>query len=160
MQLKQKPYHLLLLAAVLLFIAGLFGFNSEIDIQLHGTYYILSLTYILWRLSLILSIIWLLYLASKNILFSKTLSWTHIILTLVACIFVLTMPYLITNWDEEIVGMPRHYHDFGQSKTFKYSGNLTKHAEIVAFILVAGQLTFLINLIIGLYRRLKRQNDH
>jgi hypothetical protein len=63
----------------------------------------------------------------------------------------------MTNSDYEIAGMPRHYHDIGQGKTFKYSGNLPKNAGILVFILAMGQLTFLLNLFIGLHRRLRNQ---
>jgi hypothetical protein len=157
LKLKQKPYHLLLLAAILLFVAGLFCFSSVIDVHIHHTYYVFPLTYFIWLPASILLIIWLIYLIAKNMLVSKTLSWTHVILTIVGCIFLLSTPCFMTNSDDQLAGMPRHYHDIGQSKTYKYSGGFTKSGVILGFFLVAGQLTFLLNLFIGLYRRLNRQ---
>jgi cytochrome c oxidase subunit 1 len=143
---------LLLPAAIILFIAGLFSFNAAIVIQMHDSFYVFPQTYIIWAPAFILFIFWLLYRATKSILFSKSLSWTHIILTIAGCVFILTIPYFMTNSYEGLAGMPRRYLDIGQSKTYKIYGNLTKTAVILVFFLVAGQLTFLFNFFIGLYK--------
>lgn len=159
LRLKQRPYNLFLLTAILLFIVGLFSFNSAMDIHLHDTYYVFPLTYFIWTPTIILLIFWLLYLATKNILFSKRLVWTHIILTIVSCIFILTIPCFMTNSYDGLAGMPRRYYDIWQSKTYKFFGNLTKTAVFLIFTLAVGQLTFIVNFFIGLYRRFNRQNN-
>ena len=48
LRLKQRPYNLLLLTAILPPTVGLFSFNSAMDIHLHDTYYIFPLTYFIW----------------------------------------------------------------------------------------------------------------
>ena len=159
MRLKQKPYNLLLLTSILLFIVGLFGFDSAMDIHMHDTHFVFPLTYLPWTPSIILLIFWLLYLVTKNFLYSKALTWTHILLTIAACIFILTLPYLLTNTYEGFAGMPRRYYDIGQSKTYQFFGELTKTAVVIGFILVAGQLTYLANLAIGLSKHVGGQNN-
>ena len=124
LQLKKKPYHLLLLTSILLFTAGLSAFKTAMDIHFHDTYYVFPLAYLIWALSVISGIFWLLYLTTKEILFSKGLSWIHIILTIAACIFILTMRWFMT--DSYLAGMPRHYYDIGQSETSKIHGHLTQ----------------------------------
>jgi cytochrome c oxidase subunit 1 len=158
LRIKKQPYQLFILAAIILFIAGLFSFNAALDIHMHGTYYVFSLTYFIWAFAFILFIFWLLYLATKNILFSKSLSWTHIILTIIGCVFILTIPFFTTNSYEGLAGMPRRYFDIGQSKTYKINSNLTKTEVILVFLLVAGQVTFLLNFVIGFYMRFNRKN--
>jgi heme/copper-type cytochrome/quinol oxidase subunit 1 len=96
---------------------------------------------------------------TKNILYSKALTWTHIILTIAGCIFILTLPYLLTNSYEGLAGIPRRYYDIDQSKTYQFFGKLTTTAVIFAFILVIGQLTYLVNLVMGLTKRVGRQNN-
>jgi cytochrome c oxidase subunit I len=139
-------------AAILLLIVGLFGFNSAMVIHLQDTYHVFPLTYFIWAPTFFLLIFWLLYLATKNIMFSQALSWTHIILTIIGCVFILTIPLFVTNSYEGLAGMPRRYFDIGQSKSYKIYGNLTKHAVIFVFFLAVGQLTFLLNFFIGLYK--------
>ncbi|MBX3255373.1 MAG: hypothetical protein KF862_14625 [Chitinophagaceae bacterium] len=126
---------------------------------MRDTYFVFPLTYFVWTLSVTLLVIWLQYLVTKNILYSKTLIWIHIIFTIVGCFFILTIPYFLTNAYEGLAGMPRRYYDIGQSKTYQFFGKLTTTAVVFAFILVAGQLTYLINLAIGLTKRVGGQNN-
>jgi cytochrome c oxidase subunit 1 len=145
--------------AILLFIVGLFSFNSAMDIQFHDTYYVFPLTYFIWTPSIILVAFWLVYLVTRNVLFSKALTWTHVTLTTIACIFILTLPYFVTNSFEGIAGMPRRYYDIGQSKTYQIFGQLTKTTVVIIFVLLIGQLTYLLNFFIGLYKHFIRQNN-
>ena len=126
---------------------------------MHDTHFVFPLTYFIWTPSVILLIFWFIYLSTKNILFSKALTWTHILLTIVSCIFILTLPYLLTNSYKGLAGMPRRYNDIGQSKTYQFFGEMTKTAVAIAFVLAVGQLTFLAHFFIGLSRRLHRQNN-
>ena len=158
-RLKQSPYNLLLLTSILLFIVGLFSSNSAMDIHMHDTYFVFPLTYFIWTPSIILFIFWLLYLLTKKNLYSIKLTWTHIILTIATCVFILTLPFLLTNSYEGLAGMPRRYYDIGQSKTYQFFGKLTKTVIVTAFILALGQLTYLLNLFLGVSKRVGGQNN-
>ena len=152
LRIKQRPYNLLLLAAILFFVAGLFSFNSAISIHIYDTYFISPLSYFIWTPSIVLLFFWLIYLTTKNILFSKRLMWIHVFLTILACIFILTFPYFLTNSYAGLAGMPRRYFDIGQSKTYQFFGELGKTGVVLVVILALGQLTFLANFFLGLYK--------
>lgn len=157
--LKQRPYNLLLLIAILLFIAGLFSFNTLIDIHLHDTYVVFPLSFLVWLPAIILFVFWFIYLVTKQFLFSKKLMWTHIILTIITSLSLLTLPYLTTYSSEGVPGMPRRYYDYGEFNRLKIWSNLTNLAVITFVILLLGQLTYFINLFVGLYKRVDRQNN-
>jgi heme/copper-type cytochrome/quinol oxidase subunit 1 len=159
LRLKQRPYNLLLLTAILLFIVGLFCFNYEMVIGLYNSLYVIRLAYFIWIPTGILFIFWIVYLATKHILFSKPLIWAHIIFTMIGCFLMLTLPYFTTNVYAGLAGVPRRYYDIGLSKTFIIFGQLTKSGAFLLFISLIGQLTYLCNLFIGLYRRTSRQNN-
>jgi cytochrome c oxidase subunit I len=148
-----------LLAAILFFVAGLFSFNSAIDIRMHDTYFISRLSYFIWTPSIVLLFFWLIYLATRNILFSKRLMWIHVFLTILTCIFILTFPYFLTNSFAGLAGMPRRYFDIGQSKTYQFFGELGKTGVALVVILALGQLTFLTNFFVGLYKNETGRNN-
>jgi hypothetical protein len=152
LQVKQKPYNLLLLTAIFSFIAGLSQMNVLIDIHLHDTFFVLPLAYFIWSFSLILIILWLLYRATEKILFSKKLSFVHIISTIVCCLFILILPYFINPY-KGLAGMPRIYSENGRTKTYNLLGDISNSAISLLSILVFAQLFFLLNFFIGLYRR-------
>jgi heme/copper-type cytochrome/quinol oxidase subunit 1 len=158
-RLKQRPYHLLLLTAILLFICGLFSFNTPIDIHLHDTYFVFPLSFIIWAPAIILFLFWLLYLVTNQFLFSNKLRWTHIILTVLISLLMLTLPYLATYSYGGVLGSPRRYYDYGELNKFKILGNLTDIVVIVFAILLLGQLTYFANLFIGLFKHLGKQNN-
>jgi len=158
-QLKQRPYNLLLLTGIILFVVGLFSLNSAIVINMYDTYFVFTLAYFIWIPCVILLIFWLLYLATRKKLYSKALTWTHIFLTIAGCVFILTFPNLLTNSYEGLAGMPRRYYDIGQSKTYQFFGELTKTGVAIALILALGQITYWLNLFIGLSKHQGRQNN-
>ena len=149
--MKQQPYHLLLLTAILLIIAGLFIPKSAMVIQWHDRYHIFSLLYFIWTTALFLFVFWLLYLVTKNILFSKALSWTHIIWTVVGCICILKAPFFLRNYYEGLAGMPRRYIEVEHYRTYQSSEFSTRTLLFLVVILLIGQLTFLINFFVGVY---------
>lgn len=152
LQINQKPFNLLLLTAILSFLAGLSQINVLIDIHLHDTFFVLPLAYFIWSFSLILIILWLLYRATEKMLFSKKLSFVHIISTIVCCLFILILPYIINPY-KGLAGMPRIYSENGQTKTYNFLGDISNNSVILISILVFVQLFFLLNFFIGLYRR-------
>ncbi len=46
--LKKRPHNFLLLTVILFLIASLFVSNQALDIHLHDTYFVLSLSHIVW----------------------------------------------------------------------------------------------------------------
>ena len=157
--LKQQPYNLLLLTSIVFFVGGLFGFNVAIDIHLHDSYFVFRLSYFIWALSLVLITLWFIYLVTKKALISKSLIWIHILLTILTCVFILTAPNLFAIPYEGTAGEPRRYYDICQSKTIQFSTKLTGTATMIFLILIIGQITYFINLFMGLHKGVNRQNN-
>ena len=159
MKLKQRPYKLFLWAAFLLIISGLFCFNTSVDIHLYDTYFVFPLSFIIWVPAVISFAFWIIYLLTKQFLFSKKLMWIHIILTLLLSLFLMTLPYISTYSDGGLIGSPRRYYDYGEWNRFKILSNPTNTAVITFAILLLSQLVYFINLIVGLIKRVGRQNN-
>jgi len=142
----------------LLFIGGIFIFDTPIDIHLHDTYFIFPLSFLIWIPAIILFLFWALYLLTKQFLFSKKLMWIHIILTVLSSLFMLMLPYLST-YSYSGVGGPRVYYDYGEFNKFKMFGNLTNMIiRVFAFLLLI-QLIYFFNLFVGLYKGVGRQKN-
>jgi len=150
---KERPYNLLLLTAILLFIAGLFSGNFPIDILLHDTYFVLPITYLLWFPSFVLAFFWLLYLLTKRFLFSKVLMWTHITLTIICSVFIHVIPYLSVYSSAGLAGAPRRYYDNDISNKYRVFNNMNTIILLTLIVLLLGQLIYFVNLIIGFYKR-------
>jgi heme/copper-type cytochrome/quinol oxidase subunit 1 len=144
--------------ALLLIISALFCFNTPIDIHLYDTYLVFPLSFIIWIPAVILFAFWIIYLLTRQFLFSKKLMWTNILLTVALSLFLMMLPYISTYSDVGIVGSPRRYYDYGEFNRFKILDNLTRIAVITFAILLLSQLAYFINLILGLLKRVSREN--
>ncbi|WP_018626938.1 hypothetical protein [Niabella aurantiaca] len=146
--LKRMPFVLLLVTAVLLFVAGLFTRNKDwIDIHLYDTMFVVTQRYVLGIAAFFLFLLWLMNIATHRILFSNKLTWFHILATLVILCFLL--------WYASVcrVAPPRRYTAETAEPGFQ-DVNAVLLCSIAALIVV--QLVFITNLLIGLYRKATR----
>ncbi|MGJ7031162.1 hypothetical protein [Niabella hirudinis] len=145
--LKRMPYVLLLVTAIVLFIAGLFtSTKTTIDIHLHDTMLVVAQAHILGFAAFFLFLLWLIYMATHRILFSNKLTWFHILATLVLLVFVLWYGYRHLNG---LLVSPRRYTE--EPASFFSDANAVLVCSIAALIVV--QLAFIINLLTGWYRK-------
>jgi hypothetical protein len=158
MQFRQKPFNLFLLAIGLVLIVGLVTYKSTIDIHLRDTYYILPLTILTWIPTIILLLFWLLYSATKTCLWSKWLTWIHVVLTIILSLVIVASPYLSGYSDAVLAGAPRRYYDQGVLNRLHVFNNLSEIVVLFTLILFAGQLIYFINLFAGLFSRGIRPN--
>ena len=84
LQIRNKPYHLLLLTGLILVFTSVFFYdrNSTVDLHVLDTYFVIAHAHILWLLAIMASAVWIIYLLTKKILYSKALTWSHVIITL------------------------------------------------------------------------------
>lgn len=122
MLLRHKPYHLLLLSFLVLFIAALLTKVFQIEFSFQDSYYAFPLTYFFWITALTLLINWLLYLFTQRLLPSKILMWVHIVVTIFSFIFIFAYPYLSLGFSEGLAGMPRRYYDYNDFNFSTYLG--------------------------------------
>ena len=149
---KDRPYNLLLLTAVLILIASFFAFDQTFDIHLHDTMFVIAMTHLFWATIILLLIFWTLYLLTKRFLFSKILTWTHIVLTIAASMILMTISFYSNSFYQELAGMPRRYFDIDGSETFKWYNILTKGTLIVILLMTLGLLIYIINFAVGLLK--------
>ena len=151
MKFKQKPYHLLLYTALLLILNSflVINQNNSVDFHLHDTYFVISNTHIFWLLAILALVIWILYLFTYKILFSKVLIWGHVIISILTILLFLSSLYFRNNILNPI---PRKYYDLNDWNTLGIDSIATKFFSIIILILVFGQLLFIINFVIGLVK--------
>jgi len=148
MNIIQRPYHLLLVAAIILLITSFIEWNYYIDIHLHDTYYVLPAPWIYWEGVVIAALLWVVYHLTFRILLQKALTWIHIIVTIIS-------PILLRIWYHffEIYSPVPHYYIAGDL----YAGASINLVVIILIFFVTAQVLFLVNLIGGAVRALVRK---
>ena len=149
--LKKRPHNFLLLTVILFLIASLFVSNQALDIHLHDTYFVLSLSHIVWPIISWLLTFWTLYLLTKHILFSKVLTWLHIILIVLASLFLLAI--LSFSNDQRITGTQGRYYDFSNWEAIVQSDGLAKAILLMIFAIIPGLFIYIINLTMGVIKK-------
>ncbi|MBS0647577.1 MAG: cbb3-type cytochrome c oxidase subunit I [Verrucomicrobia bacterium] len=154
--MKQKPYNLLLWTGLVLVLTSFFILkqSNSVDIHLHDTYFVIAHTHVFWLLAILAFFVWTLYLLTNKILYSKALTWTHVIITILTLLlFALTLFFS----DSFMNTTPRRYYDYSSWGSFDSYTTLTKALGITIFALLFGQFIFVINLIAGLFKRLTKR---
>lgn len=136
---RKEPFALLLLTTiVLLFVLALRPI-SNVDFQ-DKVMFGVPLENMVWIIPCFLISFWLLYLATKKFLYSTTATWVHVIATVASTLLIISILYIGINPTQTI------------SEQHELIGNVI---QIVTLIFMAGQLTYIGNVIFGLIRRLK-----
>ena len=137
--IKKSPYSLLLLTAIiLLFVlviapAAGTGFKDK-------TIFSLPLTTMAWIITLLLTGFWLLYLATNKFLYSSTITWAHVLITVFTTILIVPVLYIGINPSEAVTGR------------YELIGNAM---QLLFVIFVLGQLIYIANVLLGLLGRHK-----
>ena len=147
--MKQKPHNLLLLAALIFVLISFFVSeeNGTVDLHLHDTYFIIAHTHVFWLLAILSLFSWIIYALTEKILFSKVLTWTHVVITMLT----LVLFALVLSFGDRF--QPRRYYSYSIWDSFNDFDGYTKTITITMIILLLGQITFVINLIGGLFKR-------
>ena len=129
------------------------GQDSTIDIHIHDTYFVITHSLIYWLFAFIVWFLWILYMLTGKILYSKSLIWVHVIITLFTVMCLLLVLLLGNNiFDPQ----PWQYIDLSSgilSNEYNTNSRLTIYSIIA---LIVGQIAFVINIVTGLLKRLKK----
>ncbi|MFA6084472.1 hypothetical protein [Mucilaginibacter sp.] len=148
LNLEKRPFEIFALMAVLFFIVSFVPSSKSVDINLLDTYYIVSINGIFKPLAMCLLAIWLIYIFTNGMLLSLQLTWAHIIMsTLALVILVVAITFNIPYSTP-----PTRYYAFVEPENaknwkFMYAG--------MVIMLVIAQLIFLVNILGGLFKRIK-----
>ncbi len=145
MNLLSKPYHLFALAAVLLIMLSFIPANHPMDLPVQGASYVLSYTDTLRAIAMLLLLFWILYMITFRFLFSTVLIWLHIVITLLllTLIVFLFFRFSVENIPDEIKDL-----------SFQAGLNPRMVVPVLIMLLLITQLTYIINLFLGVVRRM------
>lgn len=143
-----KPYNLFLVTIVFLAVLFFAPLPNSLDINMHDTYFVIS-TKIAIALFIILCLVfWLIYFVTKRFRLIKTLTWIHVIATLV---FIVAFFKAISH-ALGLYGLPRRYYAFEQHPL--QPPNFAPYI-IVTVIFLTAQLLFIVNIVYGIIKRYK-----
>jgi hypothetical protein len=147
---KEQPYKLLLLSAIALSFLLTVLQIAGIEFQ-DMTMFLIPLVIIMWTIPVTLIFFWLLYSLTKRLLYSKAITWTHIIITIVTAVFIVTVLYHGINPMQPI---GRRYYDTSVTDNQRLIG---KTVQVVFITLICGQCSFIANVLLGLFVSIRRK---
>lgn len=146
MRLFQPIYQWLVLAAAALLIASFLTPDLSADIRFQDRFFVFDLATLLRALALGSFLLWLLYLVNRQYLHSPKLTRIHVMVTLVSIAAVIGMTLWINDLRKSLTPARQ---DLWQTY---YRSEQVLNIAIV--ILAAAQAVFLMNLMLGLKRKL------
>lgn len=153
MDIKTKPYNLLLPVATLFTLLSLTPKiqNNIFDIHLHDTYFTIAYFHFFWLLAFLTLSIWLIYFVTNRLLLSRILTWIHVIVTSATFILLAASCF----FDNTIITPQLNSNDVSWN-SMQLSSEFYTHA-ITIIILIFGQVVFIINLAGGILKRLSKR---
>jgi len=142
LNIKDRPYQLLLFTAIVLSVAFVFPPMAHIDFQ-DKTMFSVPLAIIVWLIPLLLIFFWLLYLLTKRFLYSATITRIHVLITVATTMLIVVVLYMGIHPLQPAFLIDRQ--------------QLIGNAMQILFILfVCAQGTYLANILLGLLQKNKR----
>lgn len=136
LNVRKEPFALLLLTTIILLFVLALRPISNVDSQ-DKVVFGVPLDNVVWIIPCFLISLWLLYLATKKFLYSTTATWVHVIATVASTLLIVSIVYIGINSTQTI------------SEHHELVGNII---QIMTLLFIAGQLTYIGNLILGLFR--------
>ena len=147
-RLTHEPYSLFFLTGIVLFILSFFMWGQSLDLHIHDTYFVIAANYFIWTIALIFFLAWGLYKLTDRILWTKKLIWLHVLTTLFVFIILATFDV----WHDEILP-PIRGEAVSVANIFEDQKKEKLIALIIAIMFIVGQLSYIVNLIGGIFRR-------
>jgi hypothetical protein len=88
MSILARPYHLLLISAIILALCSLYFWNEQINIPSNEVFIEYPAVFPFWMLSAFLTFLWVLYHITFDQLANQWLTWLHVIITLICGILL------------------------------------------------------------------------
>ncbi|MFT3704904.1 MAG: hypothetical protein QM802_21235 [Agriterribacter sp.] len=150
MKLK-TPHHLLLLIAILTYIAGLFQNEHTFDLHVSDTYYVIGRNLLVPLLLAIPLMFWLIYIITWKYLFSKKRSWIHVFPTIASILFIVSFFLFPGKYYNSLSDAPGRYYNYNDWYGERISPGI-KLLIVSIVLLIIAQGVFLVNLSRGIYR--------
>ena len=144
MQLLLKPYHLLGVFSLLVFLSSFIPSNIEtLDFFIHDTVFILATAYLLKFLSAFLLGLWLIYNFADNVLLSKAITWVHVLGTLLFMLCIEILYFGLQNNNEINADNGRNFLQVRDTNFL---------TGIVILLFLISQILFMFNIVAGLIK--------
>lgn len=141
-KIGSRPYQLLFLSALLMILLSVFTHSGALQLQRGAGQYIDGI-FVLRAVGMFLLLSWLMYCFTRKLLYSRTLIWLHVLFSMLL-VTIMTAVVFRYGTGNTLVHMQKEN---------------TEAAYIVSIIpalwvlLFAGKLFYIINLLLGLLRR-------
>jgi cytochrome c oxidase subunit I len=139
-------------------LTGIFLGNSALDIHLHDTYFVVAHFHIVMGVASMFGMFagiyhWFPKMFGRYL--NNTLAYIHFWVTIMGA-YLIFWPLHYAG----LAGMPRRYYDFSAWESFKNFGGLNEFISVVALIVFATQLLFIINFAYSIFkgRKVTTQN--
>ena len=145
-KLIENPYLIFLLSIPLIMLIGILSGEADLDINVHDTYYVISYLHLAILISILFAIIsigyWIMLKTNRKL--SKWFNLTHIILTIGGLISLFGISILPSdsNYDSSSL----IFDDLAMESLLR---------TLIILLMIFGQLIYIINLIIGIFRTRK-----
>ena len=145
MNLLSRPYHMLAPAAVLLIMLSFIPANHPMDMPVQGASYVLSFGDTLRAMAMLLLLFWILYMTTVRFLFSVVLIWVHTVITLLLTVFIVLLFFRYSGQNAANEAM---------ELSFQTGLNPQMIVPVLIMLLLIMQLSYIINLFLGVVRRM------
>lgn len=135
--LRKEPFALLLLTTIVLLFALSLRPLSDVDMQ-GKLMFGVPVANMIWIMPCFLICLWALYWVARRFLYSPTVTWIHVVTTVVSTIVMVSVLYLSMNPSPAM------------AEQHQLVGNVI---QVVTLFFVAGQIAFIGNVVLGLIRR-------
>ena len=142
LNIKERPYRLLLFTAIAISPALVFPPIAHIDFQ-NKTMFSVPLAIIAWIIPLLLISFWLLYLLTKRFLYSTTITRIHVFITFATTVSIVIVLYL-------------GIHPLQSSSSIDRQELIGNAMQILFILFVCAQCIYLTNVLLGLLQKNKR----
>ena len=137
LNIKQNPYVLLLFTTMALLFALAFRPMNNIDFK-DITMYSIPLDSVVWAIPLVLMSLWLFYSITGRFLYSRTLYWLHVLVTVITTLLIAAIGYF------GVVPSP-YAHERHEL--------IGSAIQILSLLFILGQSCYIANVLAGLFRK-------
>jgi hypothetical protein len=147
MNIVKRPFSLFFIATVVVFLFGILNNAKLMDVHIHDTYIVFPSFYFYSLVAVIFLLFGFFYWMTQRVLFSKALTWAHIVTTLLFTFSVLLFAYRMN-------AAPKEKLDFSSWTAYT---NQSRVLSALMLVLILTQLLFLVNVIAGVIKWLNRK---
>jgi len=144
-----RPYHLLLIAAILISFCSIYFWDQKINIPSNNVLIEYPAVFPFWVFSAFLIFLWVLYHITFSSLYNLSLTWLHVFVTLVCGVFLI----IINKFEDRSLSELSGFDVLVDSA--EYAAAYHRKISVVLYFGAAAQMIYVINLLKGANSKLK-----